>query len=146
MIETSETFLIDSNILIYAFDKADPVKQNKARHLLESCFSGKTSCAVSLQNLSEFYVIITKKIKNPLPHDEAAIIVRSMIEFNGLKKLEVSQHSMLRALDLCKDGSTKYWDVLIAATMLENTIFGIYTENTKYFDKIPGIKTINPFE
>ena len=37
------------------------------------------------------------------------------------------------------------WDAFIAATMIENKIFNIYTENTKDFSKIDGIKARNPF-
>jgi predicted nucleic acid-binding protein len=38
-----------------------------------------------------------------------------------------------------------YWDALIAATMRENNIFCIYTENGD-FKSIPWLKVINPFE
>lgn len=38
----------------------------------------------------------------------------------------------------------KFWDVMLAAAMLENGVNKIYTENTKDF-KIPGIKAVNPF-
>ncbi|MBI2445074.1 hypothetical protein HYV43_01665 [Candidatus Micrarchaeota archaeon] len=33
-----------------------------------------------------------------------------------------------------------------AATMLENGITTIYTENVEDFEKIPGIKAVNPFD
>jgi len=39
-----------------------------------------------------------------------------------------------------------FWDALIAATMIENNVFTIFTENTKDFKKIKGITAINPLE
>ncbi len=38
-----------------------------------------------------------------------------------------------------------FWDSLLAATMKENNIFNIYTENIKDF-KVPWINAINPVE
>jgi predicted nucleic acid-binding protein len=37
------------------------------------------------------------------------------------------------------------WDAAIAATMKENDIFEIVTENVKDFKKIPQLKVSNPF-
>ncbi|WP_304840718.1 hypothetical protein [Methanocalculus sp.] len=37
-----------------------------------------------------------------------------------------------------------FWDALLVATMVENHIHTIYTEDA-HFRKIPGITVINPF-
>ena len=50
-----------------------------------------------------------------------------------------------RGFDKVVVGNINYWDAFIAATMIENKIFNIYTENTKDFLKIDGIKARNPF-
>jgi predicted nucleic acid-binding protein len=39
-----------------------------------------------------------------------------------------------------------FWDALIVATMEENSIDTIITENEKDFKKVKWIKTINPFK
>jgi predicted nucleic acid-binding protein len=48
------------------------------------------------------------------------------------------------AIDLSNENNMSFWDSLIAATMIENNIFNIYTENVKDF-KISGINAVNPF-
>ena len=53
--------LIDSNILVYAFDSSEKPKHKKAKELLKKCWNGERKFAVSTQNLSEFFVNATKK-------------------------------------------------------------------------------------
>lgn len=136
--------LIDSNILVDAFDASESAKRTKARTLLDNCFSGQISCAVSLQNLSEFYVTVTKKVSEPLSPFDAAEIVKKIMQFNGIRKLAVTENALLHALKMCTDDSMKYWDSLIAATMLEHSIYKVYTENTKDF-KLKQLTVVNPF-
>ena len=142
-----EVFLIDSNILVYAIDSSEPEKHSIAKDLLGKCFLGQVKYALSLQNLSEFFVVVTKKIKNPISHAEAADIVKKFIAFSGFVKFSQTAKSVSIALDLCVlNTSLSYWDALVGAVMIENGIFAIYTENTKDFSKIAGIKAINPFK
>lgn len=141
----TDTFLLDSNLLVYAFDASEKEKQENAKILLDFCIDGKRKCAVSIQNLSEFFVSVTKKIPKPLSKEEGAKIVKKLIDFEGIIKIKPSEITIMRALDISITSNIHYWDALIAATMLENGIFHIYTENTKDFSKINGIRAINPF-
>jgi predicted nucleic acid-binding protein len=56
---------VDSNVLVYAHDRADPSKQAKAREAIRKCWAEKSGC-LSLQVLQEFYVNITRKVRHPL--------------------------------------------------------------------------------
>ena len=57
----SSLLLIDSNILIYAFDTDETTKNPAAEKLFEDIATGKIKIALSVQNLSEFYFNATKK-------------------------------------------------------------------------------------
>jgi predicted nucleic acid-binding protein len=46
----------------------------------------------------------------------------------------------------CVGNLENFWDALIVATMEENSIDTIITENEKDFKKVKWIKTINPFK
>ena len=140
-----EIFLLDSNILVYAFDSSEKAKHRVAKELLKLCWLGSTTYAVSIQNLSEFFVNVTKKVDNPISKQEGADIVKKMIEFEGLVKIEPTKETVAKALDIILKSNTSYWDALIAATMVENRIFKVYTENTKDFSKIEAVKAENPF-
>lgn len=142
---TDELALIDSNILIYDFDASDKLKHKKAKEILDACWTGKKRYAVSIQNLSEFFVNVTNKIEEPISIEDGTIAVKKMIMFNWLTKLEPTKQCVERALELCAQQKIHYWDALIAATMIENGIFSIITENTKDFSKIREIQAKNPF-
>lgn len=142
-----ETFpFVDTNILVYAFDKSEPEKNRKASRLLQQCFQGETMLAVSTQILSEFFVTVTKKIPKPLNCNDAKQIVQKIVEFRGFAVLEVKPGTMVSAMSTCNETKAHYWDALIAETMKENKVFTILTENTEDFKRINEIKAVNPLQ
>ena len=141
-----DLFLIDTNILVYAFDNTEKIKQRVALEILNECFDGEKIYALSSQNLAEFFVVITKKIGAPIPIENAKNIILKIIEFNGFKKLNYDQGTIIKSMSLLERLNLKFWDSLIIATMLENSVFNIYTENEKDFNKVKNINVINPFK
>lgn len=141
MTESEGLFLIDSNLLIYAYEKEESAKKNKARELLNECLSGKRQFAVSSQNLSEFVSAVTRKGK--LSVDEAKNFATKIAQFQGFRKISYNAETIPMALELMQQFKSPFWDALLAATMRENGIFNIYTENVSDF-KIPWIKAVNP--
>ncbi len=137
---------IDSNIIVYAFDKSEAMKHKKAKKLLEKCFSGETHLATSTQALSEFFVNVTKKIEKPIAVAEAKNIVEKIIGFQGISVLVIKPRTIKSALSTHQKTGAHYWDALIAETMKENQTFEILTENTKDFGKIKGIEAKNPLK
>jgi len=144
MIE-NEGDLIDSNILIYAFDKDEKEKSLVAKRILEKVFDGKLNIFLSIQNLSEFYYNVTKKIKRPLDVIEAKEIVSGLMSLSNIKIIKINEESILQAIEISLEYNLSYWDALIASVMKENNIDNIITENDKDFIKIPWLKVTNPF-
>lgn len=64
---TGRSFL-DTNVLVYAVDNAEPSKQKTARELM----SMTNDIVISAQVLNEFYVTITRKLKPVVAPDIAA--------------------------------------------------------------------------
>jgi len=71
--------------------------------------------------------------------------VELIIDFEGWHVLNYNSHTIKSAMAISTTNGIHYWDALLAATMRENNIFSIYTENDNDFKKIPWIKIINPF-
>jgi len=136
---------IDTNILVYAFDRSEAKKNKKARQLIGKCFKGEVLLATSTQTLSEFFVVVTKKIQKPIAGSQASGIIRNIIDFKGFSILTIKPGTIVSAANACTETTAHYWDCLIAETMKENSVYRIYTENTKDFGKIGGIEVINPF-
>ena len=76
---------------------------------------------------------------------DALEIIREFTEFNAWTVLSIKPNSIVLATKISEEYNMSYWDSLLAATMKENGITTIYTENEKDF-KVPWIKVINPFK
>ncbi len=142
---SDELALIDSNLLCYVFDGSEPGKRRICGELVADCWKKKRDFAVSVQNLSEFYVVVTKKISNPIPEKVAKRFIELIIDFRGWHIINYSALTIKSAIDISTEYSIHYWDALLAATMRENYVACVYTENDDDFGKIPWLKTINPF-
>ena len=135
----SELAFVDTNILIYCFDSSDTKKKNDAFLLIKKLISEKTLC-FSNQILAEFAIVSTKKLK--LDSETARKIIDDL--FQAAHIYNYTEKTILSALDISKKDNISFWDALIVATMLENKITIIYTENTKDFLKCKQISVINP--
>ena len=62
---TAGNILVDTNVLVYAYDRSEPEKQKRALAVLDSLAKGETG-VLSVQVLSEFFNSITRKIAAPL--------------------------------------------------------------------------------
>jgi predicted nucleic acid-binding protein len=140
--EKEEIFLVDTNILVYAYETEDSVRKEKSLEILEKCFKNGITLALSNQNLAEFAFVSIKKSK--LDKSLIQNIINDLYEFNGIYKINYTSKTIFTALNISQEFKMSFWDSLIAATMIENGILNIYTENSKDF-KIPQLNVINPF-
>ncbi len=145
MTENNEINLVDTNILIYAYDISEKNKHEIAKRTLEKCWKKQTFYAISTQNLSEFFVNVTKKIQHPIDAEQIRQNIKDIASFSNFKILTIKESTILKAIQMSIDFHVSYWDSLIAAAMQENHIYKIITENNKDFNKIPFVKAINPF-
>lgn len=146
MSATTELFLIDTNILVYAYDSTDKHKHARAQALFEKCWKKEVAYAISSQNLGEFFIIITKKVPHPLSIDEAEQIVNDICAFSEWKVLHYTENTLQQAIKLYKTKKKHFWDALIVATMREAGITHIYTENEDDFNLFENITIINPLK
>ncbi|NOZ70077.1 MAG: PIN domain-containing protein [Deferribacteres bacterium] len=136
--------LIDTNILVYAHDTSEGEKHEIARDLLIQIWE-KGGGVVCLQNLMEFFVVITRKVENPVDVAEAGSIVEDFIRSDNWRIIDRDIDTFINATNLVSEHKIHLWDALIAACMQENEITEIITENVKDFEKIKDIKVTMPF-
>jgi predicted nucleic acid-binding protein len=130
---------IDTNILVYALDQADPVKQERARFLLQS-LQGDNSGVISTQVLQEFYIVCTKKIHlDPL-------LVKSIIHsFRNYETVVICPELIQDAIDCSILNQVSFWDALIIVSAESACCEKIWTEDLNPGQVIRGIKIENPF-
>ena len=100
---------VDTNILIYAFDRSAGEKHHIAVDLVTRLWTERRGW-ISLQVMQEFYVAATRKLK--LPVDEAALQVRRLGLWRVHRPLV---DDILAAIELHQRHSVSFWDVLICA-------------------------------
>jgi len=66
--------LIDTTVLVYAYDVAEPERQRRALDLLHGLAERETG-VVSTQIMAETFVVLTRKLSSPLSVEQA---VRSL--------------------------------------------------------------------
>jgi predicted nucleic acid-binding protein len=138
------TALIDTNILCYAFDTGEPEKRVVAAELLSQCWRSGIPLAVSVLNLAEFSVVMTEKVKHPVPNAVVTRFIKDIVSFDNWTVISYDSETIMDAVDIKCKYSLHFWEALLAASMKQHNIGTIYTEDT-HFKKVPWITVINPF-
>jgi len=60
--------------------------------------------------------------------------------------ISFNEDTVINAIDISVKFKIHYWDSLLCATMKQNGITGLYTENEKDFKKIAWITVVNPMD
>ena len=129
----------DTNVLVYADDKAASAKQRLAIELLAEHRRAGTG-VVSLQVLQEYFVTITRKL-NVDPS-----LARRKVEL--LAEFDVVQPDLadvLAAVDLHRLHGFSFWDALVLRAAKEAGCKVLFSEDMQGTREIDGVKIINPF-
>ncbi len=136
--------MVDSNIIIYAYDPTDPAKQATAIKLIEEQIAKRT-LVVSAQVLNEFYHRATRSNRPPsLSHEAAAAVVQKIVD--AAVVLPITAAVTLRALGGVASYGMSFWDALIWAAASENAETVIYTEDLPGLADVEGVRYVNPFD
>jgi len=141
--------LIDSNILVYAHN-TDSKFNKQSKNLMKDALKRKINACISIQNLLEFYSIITnpKRVEKPIKFEEAREIFNLYSKSLSIKIIYPTSKSLLMLsefLNLFQITKAEIFDAYLVATMKENNVKTIYTENTSHFERYDFLKVVNPF-
>lgn len=136
-------FLIDTNILVYAYDRSEPEKQKKAADILDMLTQNNAG-VLSIQTLSEFFVVTTKKIPSPLTINEAHSSIANYIR--SWQIIDINSFIVLEAIRGVKVHNFSYWDSMIWAAARMNQIANVLSEDFSNNSVIEGVRFINPFK
>ncbi len=142
--------LLDTNILVHAYNKSSP-HQQEAANILKRAMKGEIEACLMPQVLYELFAVVTnpKRVEKPLSTGEAADLCIDLWECNEIEKLNPSGVVPLEVFKLVKKlklGKAKVFDCVLAATARENGVGTIYTENVGDFKGYSFLKAQNPFE
>lgn len=138
----SANWLVDTNILVYAYDSADANKQERAVAILNH-LAGTGAAALSTHVLSEFYAALTRK-RTPLASPaEAEQRLRHYAE--SWPVLMLSPMTVLEAARGSRQHQMSFWDALVWATARLNQVPRVLTEDFSDGRTVEGVTYVNPF-
>jgi predicted nucleic acid-binding protein len=123
--------LIDTNVLVHAFDK-DSEGRERAQEVL-SYYIGTGEAVIGLQSVTEMYSALTKAMS---PKD-ASEISEKMLESNNFKKIVSDENDILEALKIAESKGIRrsdIFDVVLAITGKRRGINTVVTENKRHFE------------
>ena len=132
---------LDTNVLVYLYDDAEPEKKARALELFEE-ETGAGRAVLSTQVLQEFYVNVTRKLDNPLSPERAGARVRDLCQ---LRLVRVDAPIILSAIARTQSQSFSFWDALILEAAISTGADRLFTEDLQDGQTIDGLRIENPF-
>lgn len=137
---TSRDFF-DANVLVYAYDPRDPVKQQRALDLLTDAMANDTGI-LSAQVLAEFFNAITRKMPAPLSVADAE---QAIVRFAAMPVVPLDLDLVQRAVSVCQRYQISYWDAQIVAAATGAGCARIISEDLNPGQSYDGVVVVNPF-
>jgi predicted nucleic acid-binding protein len=134
------SILVDTNVLVYAYDPRDPTKNLHAQALLKALHDHKAGY-LSVQSLAEF-MNTTRKLAIPpttaLNYAQAFVLAWPIFALTSQIVLEAARG--------VRDHLLSYYDAQIWATARLNQIPVIFSEDFNSGSTLEGGRFVNPFD
>lgn len=139
----ADKILVDTNILLYAYDLGEPEKQSQAVAVLDHLATLRLG-VLTPQVLAEFFVNATRKLERPLTVEEVYDRIQNYLL--SWEILDLSGSIILEAVRGVRTYQMAYWDAQIWASARLHQIPLIFTEDFNVGAVIEGVRFVNPFE
>lgn len=139
----NDKVLVDTNVLVYAYDRAEPQKQQQAIALLDQLVQHDMG-ALTTQILAEFFVTVTRKLAAPLSPADAYTRIEHFLP--AWTVYETSGLIVLEAARGVRDHQMSYWDAQIWATARLYQVPVVLSEDFSSGSSLEGVRFVNPFD
>jgi predicted nucleic acid-binding protein len=136
----SAPVFVDTNVLLYAIDEAEPRKHRAALEWRAHLWRSRRG-RLSYQVLQEFYVQALRK--NPKRTAAARAEVRDLLAWDPVP---VDGGVVEAAWDLQDRYSLSFWDALIVAAAHAAECGYLLTEDLTHGQVLDGVRVVSPFE
>lgn len=132
---------VDTNVLLYAYDTSDPIRQARAEHVLVELWRTRSGI-VSTQVLAEFYAVATRKLTPAVSRKEARAVVD---RYAAWPVVQVNAGLIAAASELEERHKVSFWDALIVEAARRGGATTLYSEDLQDGRRIGGVEIRNPF-
>ena len=136
----SATEFLDTNVLVYAYDRSDPRKQKIAQGLLRRALEGEI--AASSQVLGEFASTMLHKLAPPAKPADVADLLDTL---GPIYLIPLDGDVVLRAVQAHAQYGLHFYDSMIIATAERGCCQKIWSEDLNDSQEYFGVKVENPF-
>jgi predicted nucleic acid-binding protein len=130
---------LDTNVVVYAFDDADPAKQSIAIEVLEA----GDRLVVSTQVLLEAWWVLTRRLAVPLGEDDASKVIDKL---SALPVVSTDPDLVRRAIEIGRRFNIAVWDALIIEAARASGCRRVLSEDLNSGQDFEGVVVSNPFE
>ncbi len=136
----SDRAFVDTNILVYAHDRAAGLKHERAGELVSQLWEDRQG-VISTQVLQEFYVNVRRKCARPLGLTEAQRLVEDYLAWEVVVN---DGEAILEALDLERRFQLSFWDALILHAAAAANVTTLYSEDLGHGRMYGTVRVLNP--
>lgn len=132
---------VDTNVLVYARDRADQRKHERAAEWMRHLWSTGEG-RLSIQVLQEYYVTTTRKLEPGLSAEAARADVRDLVAW---RPVQIDTGALEAVWSIQDRFALSFWDSLIVAAA---TIAGcnvLLTEDLQHGMDVDGVSVVDPF-
>lgn len=132
---------LDTNVLVYAFDRSAGAKHDRATDLLEELIVGGAG-TLSVQVLQELFVTLTAKVPTVLPAGDATEIVGDL----SIMRTHVpDSDDVLAAIDVHRRLQVSFWDAMILRSAMALGCAVVWSEDFGPGRTYDDVEVRNPF-
>jgi len=132
---------VDTNVLVYAFDKGSSPKKRVAQRLMNELMD-EDRLRVSTQVLQELFVTLTRKVSQRCSSEEALAVLDDLTAW---PLLVVDYAAIRAAVELAGQAQLSFWDALVVVAAARTGSTVLYTEDLHDGQGILGVRVTNPF-
>ncbi len=131
---------VDTNILIYAYDKSAGEKHRLASQLVTGLWRSRIGC-LSVQVLQELYVVGARKLTQIAPADLRLILT----ELGLWRVYSPGAMDVISAVDLHDRYQISFWDAMILHSARQLGCIVVWSEDLNPGQYYHDVRVLNPF-
>ena len=138
----NDKYFLDTNVLVYLFDKSAPEKRARAKTLVAGAAETGDGI-ISSQVIQEFLSLSTRKFKTPMTLNESLIYLYKVL--GPLCQVYSDLALFESGLQIKAETNYSFYDCLILAAAIKGGCKTIYSEDLQHEQKIRDVQIVNPF-
>src|SRR3974377_26181 len=138
---TVDRFLVDTNILVYAYDRSEPTKQIRSRQILNWLVTAGSG-ALSTQVLAEFFSAVTRRLPEKMSPREGYAHLQEYVR--AWRIVGLTPEIILESARGVVTHQFPFYDAQIWATAKLSGISAVLSEDFSHASRIEGGEFFNP--